>query len=56
MPLCFAAANGRYQVTGLNLSGNASLTNVAFVAGRFRIVQSRRPAYASECDTEREAI
>ena len=42
--LNFAAAYSDYHVTGLNPAGNASLTDLAFVAGRFRIVQSRRPA------------
>ncbi|VTU18590.1 phenylacetic acid degradation protein PaaN [Variovorax sp. PBL-E5] len=44
MPLNFAAAYSDYHVTGLNPAGNASLTDLAFVAGRFRISQSRRPA------------
>lgn len=44
MPLNFAAAYSDYHVTGLNPAGNASLTDLAFVAARFRIVQSRRPA------------
>ncbi|MCY1164373.1 phenylacetic acid degradation protein PaaN [Polaromonas sp.] len=44
MPLNFAAAYSDYHVTGLNPAGNASLTNLAFVAGRFCITQSRRPA------------
>jgi hypothetical protein len=43
MPLNFAAAYSDYHVTGLNPAGNATLTNLAFVAGRFGIVQSRRP-------------
>ncbi len=43
MPLNFAAAYSDYHVTGLNPAGNASLTDLAFVASRFRIVQSRRP-------------
>ena len=43
MPLNFAAAYSDYHVTGLNPAGNASLTDAAFVAGRFRITQSRRP-------------
>jgi phenylacetic acid degradation protein paaN len=47
MPLNFAAAYSDYHVTGLNPAGNASLTDMAFVASRFRIVQSRRPAPAS---------
>ena len=44
MPLNFAAAYSDYHVTGLNPAGNASLTDIAFVASRFRIAQSRRPA------------
>lgn len=44
MPLNFAAAYSDYHVTGLNPAGNASLTDAAFVASRFRIAQSRRPA------------
>ena len=44
MPLNFAAAYSDYHVTGLNPAGNASLTDLAFVASRFRISQSRRPA------------
>jgi phenylacetic acid degradation protein paaN len=47
MPLNFAAAYSDYHVTGLNPAGNATLTNLAFVAGRFGIVQSRRPVTAS---------
>lgn len=47
MPLNFAAAYSDYHVTGLNPAGNASLTDHAFVASRFRIVQSRRPAPAA---------
>ncbi len=43
MPLNFAAAYSDVHVTGLNPAGNASLTDLAFVAGRFRITQSRRP-------------
>ncbi|GGE96700.1 phenylacetic acid degradation protein PaaN [Stappia taiwanensis] len=39
----FAAAYSDYHVTGLNPAGNACLTDAAFVASRFRIVQSRRP-------------
>jgi len=46
MPLNFVAAYSDYHVTGLNPAGNASLTDMAFVASRFRIVQSRRPAAA----------
>ena len=44
MPLNFAAAYSDYHVTGLNPAGNASLTNLAFVAGRFCVTQSRRPS------------
>ncbi|MFQ3199319.1 MAG: phenylacetic acid degradation protein paaN [Zhongshania sp.] len=44
MPLNFAAAYSDFHVTGLNAAGNASLTELGFVAQRFRIVQSRRPA------------
>jgi phenylacetic acid degradation protein paaN len=47
MPLNFAAAYSDYHVTGLNPAGNASLTDHAFVASRFRIVQSRRPVASS---------
>jgi phenylacetic acid degradation protein paaN len=43
MPLNFAAAYSDYHVTGLNPAGNATLTDLAFVASRFRISQSRRP-------------
>jgi phenylacetic acid degradation protein paaN len=48
MPLNFAAAYSDYHVTGLNPAGNATLTNLAFVASRFGIVQSRRPTKASQ--------
>jgi phenylacetic acid degradation protein paaN len=43
MPMNFAAAYSDYHVTGLNPSGNACLTDLAFVTSRFRIVQFRRP-------------
>lgn len=43
MPRNFAAAYSDYHVTGLNPAGNATLTDLAFVASRFRITQSRRP-------------
>ena len=43
MPMNFAAAYSDYHVTGLNSSGNACLTDLAFVADRFRIVQFREP-------------
>ncbi|KAA1189554.1 phenylacetic acid degradation protein PaaN [Pseudohalioglobus sediminis] len=42
MPINFAAAYSDYHVTGLNPAGNACLTDMAFVASRFRIVQSKR--------------
>ncbi len=41
----FAAAYSDYHVTGLNPAGNACLTDIAFVASRFRIVQRRMPAH-----------
>ena len=41
MPINFAAAYSDYHVTGLNPAGNACLTDLAFVAARFRIVQSK---------------
>ena len=44
MPLNFAAAYSDYHVTGLNPAGNATLTDLAFVASRFRITQRRAPA------------
>jgi acyl-CoA reductase-like NAD-dependent aldehyde dehydrogenase len=44
MPLNFAAAYSDYHVTGMNPAGNATLTDLAFVASRFRITQSRAPA------------
>jgi phenylacetic acid degradation protein paaN len=43
MPLNFAAAYSDYHVTGLNPAGNATLTDLAFVAARFRITQVRSP-------------
>jgi len=43
MPLNFAAAYSDYHVTGLNPAGNATLTDLAFVASRFRITQLRAP-------------
>ena len=46
MPLNFAAAYSDYHVTGMNPAGNATLTNLGFVANRFGIVQSRRPVSA----------
>lgn len=47
MPLNFSAAFSDYHVTGLGPAGNACLTDEAFVAGRFRIVQEREPASAA---------
>ncbi|WP_050982926.1 phenylacetic acid degradation protein PaaN [Cupriavidus basilensis] len=46
MPLNFAAAYSDYHVSGLNPAGNASLTDHAFVASRFRIAQARWPRQA----------
>ncbi len=43
MPLNFAAAYSDLHVSGLNPAGNATLADWAFVAGRFRIAQARRP-------------
>ncbi len=40
-PMNYTAAYSDYHVTGLNPAGNASLTDLAFVANRFRIVQSK---------------
>ncbi len=51
MPLNFAAAYSDYHVTGLNPAGNASLTSLAFVAGRFCVTQSRRPAQSTPTPT-----
>jgi phenylacetic acid degradation protein paaN len=44
MPMGFSAAFSDYHVSGLNPAGTATLTDEAFIAGRFRVVQSRRPA------------
>ncbi len=38
-----SAAFSDYHVTGANPAGNASLTDAAFVAGRFRVTAMRRP-------------
>ncbi|MBI1377425.1 MAG: phenylacetic acid degradation protein PaaN [Frankiales bacterium] len=43
MPLNFSAAYSDYHVTGLNPAGTATLSDESFIAGRFRVVQSRRP-------------
>jgi hypothetical protein len=48
MPLNFAAAYSDMHVTGLNPAGNACLTDLAFVADRFRIVQCRWPRGARQ--------
>ncbi len=40
-PINFTAAFSDFHVTGLNPAGNACLTDLAFVAGRFRVVQSK---------------
>ena len=39
-----SAAFSDYHVSGANPAGNATLTDAAYVAGRFRIVQTRVPA------------
>ncbi len=41
-----SAAFSDFHATGANPAANACLTDAAFVAGRFRVVQSRRPAPA----------
>lgn len=46
-----AAAFSDYHVSGCNPSGNATLTDAAFVASRFRVVQSRQPAPAPATPT-----
>ena len=46
MPLNFSAAYSDYHITGLNSAGNGTLTDLAFVASRFSIAQSRRPVVA----------
>jgi hypothetical protein len=50
MPLNFSAAYSDYHVTGLNPAGNASLTDESFIAGRFRVTQSRRLSQEGEVD------
>lgn len=42
LPINYAASYSDFHVTGLNPAGNACLTDIAFVARRFRIVQSKR--------------
>jgi phenylacetic acid degradation protein paaN len=39
-----SAAFSDFHVSGLNPAGNATLTDTAFVASRFRVVQSRMPS------------
>jgi phenylacetic acid degradation protein paaN len=41
-----SSAFSDYHVTGGNPAGNASLTDAAFVANRFRIIETRTPASA----------
>ena len=41
-PINFTAAFSDFHVTGLNPAGNACLTDLAFVARRFRVVQAKR--------------
>jgi phenylacetic acid degradation protein paaN len=43
-----SAAFSDFHATGANPAANASLTDGAFVAGRFRIVESRRPVRSTE--------
>ena len=40
-PINFTAAFSDYHVSGLNPAGNACLTDISFVASRFRIVQTK---------------
>jgi len=41
LPINYAAAYSDFHVTGLNPAGTASLADLAFVADRFRVVQSK---------------
>ena len=41
-----SAAFSDFHVSGANPAGNATLTDSAFVASRFRVVQSRVPVAA----------
>src|SRR5262249_23731358 len=43
-----SAAVSDFHVSGAHPAGNATLTDAAFVAGRFRVVQSRAPSAAAE--------
>ena len=38
-----SAAYSDFHVTGANPAGNASLTDAAFVANRFRVIETRTP-------------
>jgi len=38
-----SSAFSDFHVSGANPAGNAALTDAQFVAGRFRVVQSRVP-------------
>lgn len=49
-----AAAFSDYHVSGCNPSGNATLTDAAFVAPRFRVVQMRVPAPSAAHAAERK--
>jgi acyl-CoA reductase-like NAD-dependent aldehyde dehydrogenase len=49
-----SAAFSDYHVTGANPSGNACLTDTAFVASRFRVAGVRRPAAVCEWGGMRE--
>lgn len=44
MPINFAAAYSDFHVTGMTPAGTACLTDLAFVARRFRVVQCKWPA------------
>lgn len=46
-----SAAFSDYHVSGCNPSGNATLTDAAFVTPRFRVIQSRRPSLAQNAVT-----
>jgi phenylacetic acid degradation protein paaN len=50
-PINFTAAFSDYHVTGLNPAGSACLTDLAFVASRFRIVQSKTEVTLSSDQT-----
>jgi hypothetical protein len=39
-----SAAFSDFHGTGANPAGTAAFTDAAFIAGRFRVVQARRPA------------